>query len=149
MLVKCLGFLGWKIWFESCFHPKPHLVVIRIFSFLWISNDEPVPIVVYYSLSLEPYHLLISSIAHSDKEWIARLVSLPFALSIEYQYEGAWSYLTVDQFWFLVGCTIMCCAYCATPHLVKCCWFCFIQCMIIARTIGFGSKKYVSHGCLP
>ena len=44
--------------FESCLHSKPHLVVIRIFSFLRISNDEPVPIVVYYFLSLEPYHLL-------------------------------------------------------------------------------------------
>ena len=44
--------------FELCLHSKPHLVVIRIFSFLKISNDEPVPIVVYYSLSLESYYLL-------------------------------------------------------------------------------------------
>ena len=54
--------------FESCLHSKPHLVVIRIFLFLRISNDEPVPIVVYYFLSLEPYHLLISSIAYSNEE---------------------------------------------------------------------------------
>jgi hypothetical protein len=59
MLVKCLGSLDEKYGFESCLPPKPHLVVVRIFSFLRISNDEPVPIVVYYSLSLEPYHLLI------------------------------------------------------------------------------------------
>ena len=30
--------------FELCLHPKPHLVVIRIFLFLRISNDEPVPL---------------------------------------------------------------------------------------------------------
>ena len=45
MLVKMLR-LSWmkKNGFESCLHPKPHLVVIRIFSFLRISNDEPVPL---------------------------------------------------------------------------------------------------------
>ena len=45
MLVKMLR-LSWmkKMVFESCLHPKPHLVVIRIFSFLRISNDEPVPL---------------------------------------------------------------------------------------------------------
>ena len=115
ILVKCLGFLGWKkIWFESCLHPKPHLVVIRIFSFLRISNDEPVPIVVYYSLSLKPYHLLFSSIAHSDEEWIARLVSLPFALSIEYQYDGAWSYLQLTSSEFCGLHSYVLCILCST-----------------------------------
>ena len=52
MLVKCLGSLDEKYGFESCLPPKPHLVVVRIFSFLRISNDEPVPIVVCLPLEL-------------------------------------------------------------------------------------------------
>ena len=45
MLVKMLRFsLDENDGFELCLHSKPHLVVIRIFSFLRISNDEPVPL---------------------------------------------------------------------------------------------------------
>ena len=45
MLVKMLRFsLDENDGFDSCLHSKPHLVVIRIFSFLRISNDEPVPL---------------------------------------------------------------------------------------------------------
>ena len=44
MLVKMLR-LSWlkKMVFEPCSHPKP-ILLLRIFSFHRISNDEPVPL---------------------------------------------------------------------------------------------------------
>ena len=67
-----------------------------------------------------------------------------------YRSERVRSYLTADQFLAMLV-EQMCVMHIGLHHiLLNSAELIFaIQCMIIAHTIDFGSKKNVSNGCLP